>query len=64
MKNSNYFKYRREPFVITINDTLSKELAGYRLIDDKFVGITDEQEIKMLDEALKDDRFEGVNKHL
>ena len=64
IKNSSHLKRQHDHFIYTINDILSRELAGFRLIDDQFVDITDEQEIEMLDEALKDDRFEGVTKHL
>ncbi len=47
-----------------LNLILHRELAGYCLIENKIVQITDEQEIAMLNEALKDTRFEGVSGHL
>lgn len=47
-----------------INFILERELAGYRVIDKKFVPITNEQEVKMLEEALQDTRYEGVTAHL
>jgi len=64
IKNSYYLKRRHQNFTDLVNSYLSRELAGYRLIDDNFVDITDQQEIEMLGEALKDDSFEGVTKHL
>jgi len=58
--------YYEENHALTeiLNVILERELSGYRIIDGKFVDITDEQEIKMLEEVLKDTKYEGVNAHL
>lgn len=63
-KKSSHLKRQHDHFINTVNGILSRELAGYRLIDDKFVDITSKQEIEMLGETLKDDRFAGVTQHL
>jgi AbiJ N-terminal domain 4 len=42
IKNSYHLKGKHKKFVDLLNSYLSRELAGYRLIDDKFVDITDE----------------------
>ena len=47
-----------------INFVLERELAGYRLIDGVIADITDKQEVEMLEEALRDTKFEGVSTHL
>lgn len=47
-----------------LNKILEQELAGYRFVDEVIVDITSEQEIEMLEEALQDSQFEGVNLHL
>ncbi len=47
-----------------INNMLDRELSAYRFIDNTLTDITDEQEIHMIDEALKDNDFPGVRKHL
>ena len=57
-----YFQFNH--FQKSINEVLEKELSGFRLIDHIFVDITDDQEIQMLEETFKDDRFGGVNQHL
>lgn len=59
---SQFFK--SEDLQKSVNTILEREFSGYRLIDHVFADITDEQEIKMLDETLNDDRFEGVSQHL
>jgi hypothetical protein len=48
----------------TINLILERELSAYRFIDNIFTDITDEQEIKMIEEALRDKDFPGVAKHI
>ncbi len=47
-----------------LNIILERELSGYRIISGKVVDITDEQEVEMLEEALADTQYEGVNAHL
>ncbi|MCZ7542090.1 MAG: hypothetical protein M5R40_00445 [Anaerolineae bacterium] len=47
------FRYRNIAlFVESCNSVLERELSAYRLIGGKFVQITDEAEIRTLDEAL------------
>ena len=47
-----------------LNDILERELSGYRLVDGIVVDITDKQEVQMLESALEDSQYEGVNTHL
>jgi len=47
-----------------INIILERELSGYRLIEGEISDITDKQEVEMLEEALRDTKFEGVTAHL
>jgi hypothetical protein len=46
------------------NNKLEEELSGYRIVDGRVTDITNKQEIEMLEEALKDDQFSGVQTHL
>ena len=46
------------------NEALERELSGYRFIEGQVVDITDQQELEMLTEALRDTRFAGVSAHL
>lgn len=50
--------------VRSIDFVLEKEWAGYRLIDGRFVDVTDPIEIEELERALHDDRFAPVSQHL
>lgn len=47
-----------------INVILERELSGFRIVSGYVVDITNEQEVEMLDEALRDTRFAGVAAHL
>lgn len=47
-----------------INTNLEHELSAYRFINNIFSDITDEQEILMLEETLRDRDFPSVNQHL
>lgn len=47
-----------------INIILETELSGYRIVSGHIVDISDKQEVEMLEEALRDTEFEGVNAHL
>jgi hypothetical protein len=47
-----------------LNVILEQGLAGYRLIGGHVVDITDKQEVEMLESALEDTKYEGVNAHL
>lgn len=51
-------------FIKVFNVILERELSGYRIISGKIVDITDEQEVEMLEEALRDTQYEGVTAHL
>lgn len=51
-------------FTEAINNMLERELSAYRFIGNVFSDITDEQEIKMIEDALTDKDFPGVAKHL
>ncbi len=55
---------RQESFVELLNNTLERELSGYRFVNNVIVDITSEQEVEMLEEALQDSQFEGVSLHL
>lgn len=57
-------QFKIERFKEAINEALEKDFSGWRLVDHIFVDITDDQEIEMLEETFKDDRFEGVSQHL
>lgn len=57
-----YFK--NDSFTEAINKALERELSAYRFIGNIFTDITDDQEIKMLEDALKDEDSPGVAKHL
>lgn len=46
------------------NAVLERELSGYRIISGKAVDITHEQEVEMLEEALRETKYEGVTAHL
>lgn len=47
-----------------INHVLEREGAGYRIIDTIVVDITAEEEVKMLENAIRDTKFAGVSAHL
>jgi hypothetical protein len=49
---------------LAINYALEREHAGYRLVNGVVTDITHPEEIATLDEALKDDTYSGVTKHL
>jgi hypothetical protein len=60
---SKYHRYNKELQTL-INLILERELSGYRLIDGVIADITDKQEVQMLEEALRDTKFESVSNHL
>ena len=53
-----------EQLVEDLNYILERELSAYRVVDCMIVDITDKQEIEMLEEALKDTKYDGVSRHL
>lgn len=55
----------RLSFSTKINKALSKELAGYRIIEDKVTQITKEEEVAAIEDALTStDKWKSVNSHL
>jgi hypothetical protein len=51
--------------VDVLNDTLQRDMSGYRMRENIIVPITDDIELSALDEALAlDDRFRGARQHL
>ena len=53
-----------DKLITRLNGVLERELSGCRFVSGQFVDITDEQEVEMLEEALKDTRFSGPTAHL
>jgi AbiJ N-terminal domain 4 len=47
-----------------LNMVLDREVSGYRFVAGTVTDITDEQEVRMLEDALSDSRFAGVAGHL
>lgn len=59
--------WKREGFILVINDFLKSHQSGYRIIENKFSPIVDEVEIKEIQVALDNSyksNLEGVNIHL
>lgn len=54
----------RESLQARLNDALERERSGFRFIDFLAVQITDAEEIKSIEEAIRDDRFAAVSEHL
>lgn len=46
------------------NSLLERESSGYRVVAGHVVDITSDEEVRMLDEAIRDTRFSGVAAHL
>lgn len=56
---------RSKPRLIEfVNGILERELSAYRFVSGHLSGITDAQELAMLNDALLDSRFAGVTAHL
>jgi len=49
---------------VAMNNTLEKEMSGYRFVNGILTDITDRQEVEMLGLALNDNEFPGVQEHL
>lgn len=47
-----------------LNHILERELAGYRIVEDKFVPITDQNEIAEITQAITESPFSGSRHHL
>jgi len=60
----NWYDNKHENLNQSINRILERELSGFKLVSGTFVDITNEQEIEMLEEALKDSTFAPVSAHL
>ena len=58
-KNCLYSK----DLVLIVNEVLEKEYVGYRFVDGRIVPITDENEIKSIEEACES-KFEGPRVHI
>lgn len=59
--------FNKEAFILDCNKALEKEVSGYRLISDTICPITDNNEIKGIEDALRDSEkiiFKGVYTHL
>ncbi|MDX2181984.1 MAG: hypothetical protein SFV18_20490 [Bryobacteraceae bacterium] len=54
----------RSELAEALNLILEREVSGYRFVSGLIVDITSEQEVAMLEAALADTRFSGVNAHL
>jgi hypothetical protein len=58
-------KFLNVNFQKECNHVLKKELSGYRLIENKIVQVTEEEEIVAIENAIKDtSEFNSVNTHL
>lgn len=59
--------FNKEAFILECNKTLEREISGYRLISDTICPITDNNEIKGIEDALRDSDktiYKGVHTHL
>lgn len=54
----------RSSLIASLNNILTRESSGYRIVNELLVDITSTEEVEMLESALLDTRFTGVNKHL
>ncbi len=54
----------KEKLISNLNVILERELAGFKIVGDKFVPITDKEEVDLLEEALRDTEFPGPTAHL
>lgn len=58
------YKDSKQNLAGIFNGVLERELSGYRFVSGHLVDITNQQELEMLDQALRDTRFAGVSAHL
>ena len=58
------YQKSKPQLVKLLNATLERELSGYRFVSGRLTDITNPQELEMLESALKDSRFAGVDTHL
>ena len=59
-----YYQKFKPQLAQSLNLILERELSGYRFVSGRLTDITSEQEIEMLETALTDSRFAGVDAHL
>ena len=59
-----YYKEYGPNLVMFLNGILEQELSGYRFVSGHLTDITNAQELEMLETALADSRFAGVDAHL
>jgi hypothetical protein len=56
--------YKNVRLIEEVNKVLEQELSAYRFVEGVFTDITSDEEIAVLEEALKDSDFPGVRNHL
>ena len=56
--------YYGDKLVIPLNKMLERELAGYRIIDNKVAPISSTEEVETIQEAIGDNTFPGASAHL
>ena len=59
-----YYQRFKPNLARSLNSILERELSGYRFVSGQLTDITNAQEIEMLETALADSRFAGVDTHL
>ena len=59
-----YQPHTKQSLAEVLNLILERELSGYRLVSGHLTDITNAQEIEMLETALEDSQFAGVDVHL
>ena len=48
----------------SLNVFLERELSGYRFVAEHLIDVTNQEEIKMIEEAARDSKFAGVSAHI
>ena len=59
-----YYKFPHPPLAKFLNKILERELSGYRFVSGRLADIANDQELEMLEAALADSQFAGVDTHL
>ena len=52
------------PLTDLLNAFLERELSGYRFVSGHLIDVTNQEEIKMIEEVARDSRFAGVSAHI
>ena len=47
-----------------LNGLLERELSGYRFVSGHLIDVTNQEEIRMIEEAARDSKFPGVSAHI